>query len=309
MLSVIYHPIYSDFPLPDGHRYPLQKYQLLKTYIDEHALPVVSHLPEPLHPDALTAIHDPDYVNALLTGTLPLVKMRRIGFPWSEALLQRSLTSLGGTTLTVDKAIQEGVAIHLTGGYHHAHYDFGSGFCLFNDLILAADHALKSEDVEKVLIVDCDVHQGDGTATLAADRDDIVTFSVHCEKNFPSRKPDSDIDLPLERRTNSDTYLDAFVPTLELAIAQHQPDMIIYDAGVDIHEEDELGYLSVSQQGIAERDMAVFHACKRHHLPVAAVIGGGYRTEQTALVPLHAELIHSALAVFYPHVSEKPNNE
>ncbi|SFQ19400.1 histone deacetylase family protein [Enterovibrio norvegicus] len=309
MLSVIYHPIYSDFPLPDGHRYPLQKYQLLKAYIDEHALPVVSHLPKPLHPDALTAIHDPDYVNALITGTLPLVKMRRIGFPWSAALLQRSLTSLGGTVLTVDKAIEEGVAIHLTGGYHHAHYDFGSGFCLFNDLVLAADHALKNDGIEKVLIVDCDVHQGDGTATLAAERHDIVTFSVHCEKNFPSRKPDSDIDLPLERQTNSKTFLDAFIPTLERAVAQHQPDMIIYDAGVDIHEEDELGYLSVSQQGIAERDMAVFHACKRHHLPVAAVIGGGYRTEQTALVPLHAELIHSALAVFYPHLSEKPNNE
>ncbi|WP_394210564.1 histone deacetylase [Enterovibrio calviensis] len=301
MLPLVYHDIYSNFPLPDGHRYPLQKYQLLKTFIEQQQWPVQSFEPTVLCSDKLKAIHHVDYVDALISGNLPLVKMRRIGFPWTPALIQRSLTSLGGTTLTVDKAIEHGVAIHLTGGYHHAHYDFGSGFCLFNDLILAANHALSYPEIEKVLIVDCDVHQGDGTATLAQDRSDIVTLSVHCDKNFPSRKPESDIDLPMPIGTDSDKYLREFIPCLTLALAQHQPDMVIYDAGVDIHTDDELGYMSVCQSGIAQRDNAVFEACKAHQIPVAAVIGGGYRTEQTALVPLHAELVRAALNTYYPH--------
>ncbi|WP_407330902.1 histone deacetylase [Enterovibrio sp. 27052020O] len=310
MLPVIYHSIYSDFPLPDGHRYPLQKYQLLKTYIEQQPWPVQSFEPEILNSDTLKAIHDAGYVDALITGSLPLVKMRRIGFPWSHALIQRSLTSLGGTTLTVDKAIEQGVAIHLTGGYHHAHHDFGSGFCLFNDLILAANHALSSPTIEKVLIVDCDVHHGDGTATLAQHRSDIVTLSVHCDKNFPSRKPESDIDLPMPIGTDSESYLREFIPCLTLALALHQPDMVIYDAGVDIHTDDELGYMSVCQAGIAKRDSAVFAACKAHQIPVAAVIGGGYRTDQTALVPLHAELIRAALKTYFSNLeTHYPNIE
>lgn len=300
MLPVIYHPIYSDFPLPKGHRYPLQKYRLLRDYLDAHTFPVTEYCPRPINSEVLKQIHDAKYVEDLVKGTLPLVKMRRIGFPWSEALIQRSLTSLGGTTLVVDKAIEHGVAIHLTGGYHHAHYDFGSGFCLFNDLVLAASHALTHEGIDKVLIVDCDVHHGDGTATLAAGRSDIVTFSVHCEKNFPSRKPASDIDLPLPVGTTSDTYLSTFIPCLTLALAQYQPDLVIYDAGVDIHQDDELGYMNVCQQGIAERDAAVMKACQKHNIPVAAVIGGGYRTEQETLVPLHAELIRAALNSYFP---------
>lgn len=257
--------------------------------------------PSPINPEVLHAIHDPAYVDSLVKGSLPLVKMRRIGFPWSEALLKRSLTSLGGTLLTVDEAIKRGIAVHLTGGYHHAHYDFGSGFCLFNDLILAAQHALSHPDIEKVLIIDCDVHHGDGSAAMAKDTPAIVTFSVHCDKNFPSRKPDSDIDLPLERHTTTEQYLRDFLPCLNLALAQHRPDLVIYDAGVDIHIDDELGYLDVCQQGIATRDRAVLEACHSQHIPVAAVIGGGYRTEQSALVPLHAELVLAALDTYFPN--------
>ncbi|EOD81555.1 Histone deacetylase/AcuC/AphA family protein [Grimontia indica] len=305
MLPIIYHPIYSDFPLPEGHRYPLQKYRLLKEHIDEMGWPVTTFQPTRLDHQHLKRFHDNDYVDALVSGSLPLVKMRRIGFPWSEALIQRSLTSLGGTTLTVDKAIEHGVAVHLTGGYHHSHKDFGSGFCLFNDLILAADHALSYPNIDKVLIVDCDVHHGDGTATLAQKREDIITLSVHCDKNFPSRKPDSDIDIPMPIGVESDTYLSEFVPVLTLAIAQHQPDMVIYDAGVDIHVDDELGYMNVCQRGIADRDKAVMETCHQNGIPVAAVIGGGYRTEQSALVPLHAELIKAAFKIYFPNRSKE----
>ncbi|RXJ74715.1 histone deacetylase [Veronia nyctiphanis] len=299
MLPLIYHPIYSDFPLPEGHRYPLQKYRLLKEHIDLNQWPVNYHQPHSHKWQRLCELHQPDYVESLVYGKLPLAKMRRIGFPWSEALIERSMTSLGGTVLTVDKAIETGCAIHLTGGYHHSHFDFGSGFCLFNDLILAAHHALSAPGIERVLIVDCDVHHGDGTATMAAGNDEIITLSVHCDKNFPSRKPPSDIDLPLPRNTQSEEYLSAFLPCLNLAFHQYQPDMVIYDAGVDIHEDDELGYFSVDQAGIRARDNAVFALCKEHQIPVAAVIGGGYRTEQTALVPLHAELVRAALATFH----------
>ncbi|KXF81406.1 histone deacetylase family protein [Enterovibrio coralii] len=307
MLPVVYHPIYSDFPIPDGHRYPLSKYRLLKEHLIDNNWPVVEHRPERLESAQLKAIHDPEYVDALLSGTIPLVKMRRIGFPWSDALLQRSLTSLGGTTLTVDLALAHGVAIHLTGGYHHSHYDFGGGFCLFNDLVLAAQHALAYPHIDKVLIVDCDVHHGDGTASLTAERDDIITLSVHCEKNFPSRKPDSTIDLPLPIGTDSESYLHAFLPCLKLALAQHQPDMVIYDAGVDIHIDDELGYLSVCHEGIAKRDAAVFDACADHQIPVAAVIGGGYRTDHAQLVPLHAELVRAAINTYYPTTWNETN--
>lgn len=298
MLPLIYHPVYSDFPLPDGHRYPLQKYRLLFERLQRLALPVEFHQPTPATRKVIDAVHDPAYVSQLLAGDLPLVKMRRIGFPWSDALIARSLTSLGGTTLTVDHALDSGLAIHLTGGYHHAHYDFGSGFCLFNDLMIAARHALTQPGIDKVMIVDCDVHHGDGTAALAADHPDIVTFSVHCEKNFPSRKPPSDLDLPLPTGTGDQDYLSAFLPLLDLALAQYRPDMVIYDAGVDVHQADALGYLALSTEGIYQRDSGVLSRCAKHDIPVAALIGGGYHDSHTSLVPLHEQLIQAALIHF-----------
>ncbi|SIN95059.1 histone deacetylase [Salinivibrio sp. ES.052] len=303
MLPLIYHPVYSDFPLPEGHRYPLQKYRLLFERLQTLALPVRFHQPAPATREVIDAIHDPNYVSQLLEGHLPLVKMRRIGFPWSRALITRSLTSLGGTTLMVDHALRSGFAIHLTGGYHHAHYDFGSGFCLFNDLMIAARHALTQPGVDKVMIIDCDVHHGDGTAALAANHPDIMTFSVHCEKNFPSRKPPSDLDLPLPKGTQDQDYLDAFLPLLDLALAQHRPDMVIYDAGVDVHQDDALGYLSLSANGIYQRDVGVLSRCAYNDIPVAAVIGGGYHDDQHHLVPLHEQLIQAAINAFPATIS------
>ncbi|WBA18706.1 histone deacetylase [Salinivibrio kushneri] len=298
MLPLIYHPIYSDFPLPEGHRYPLQKYRLLFERLQALALPVAFCQPTTAQREIIDAVHDPAYVSQLLEGSLPLVKMRRIGFPWSESLIKRSLTSLGGTTLTVDQALRTGLAIHLTGGYHHAHYDFGSGFCLFNDLMIAARHALTQPGIETVMIVDCDVHHGDGTAALASSHPDIVTFSVHCEKNFPSRKPASTLDLPLPIGTQDSDYLDAFLPLLDLALAQHRPDMVIYDAGVDVHTDDALGYLSLTTEGIFQRDTGVLSRCAAHQIPVAAVIGGGYHDTHEQLIPLHEQLIQAAITHF-----------
>lgn len=299
MLPLIYHSQYSALTLPDKHRYPINKYRLLFEAIFHSELSNRVSIHQPIRADIakIKAIHDSEYVDDLLFNRLPAAKMRRIGFPWSDELINRTLLSTGGTQLTVDLALEHGIAIHLSGGYHHAHHDFGSGFCLFNDLAIAAKHALSYSHIDKVMIIDCDVHHGDGTATLFADYPNIITFSVHCDKNFPARKPDSDVDLALERNTSTDDYLAALQGVLPLLLAQHQPDLVIYDAGVDIHQHDELGYFDVSKQGLYQRDHYILTQSKSQNIPVAAVIGGGYRTSHQDLVDLHLQLIHAALSV------------
>ncbi len=254
--------------------------------------------PLPLAVADVKRVHDDEYVDLLVSGTLPAAKMRRIGFPWSEGLITRTLTSAAGTVMTAEKALEHGVALHLSGGYHHAHKDFGSGFCLFNDLVIAAKHMLEHDDVDKVLIIDSDVHHGDGTATLCQDEPDIVTLSFHCDKNFPARKPESDLDVPLGRGTGDEAFLMTFKEVVKMALNLHRPDMVIYDAGVDIHTDDELGYFNVSTQGILERDCFLMQQMKQRGIPVAAVVGGGYRTVHEDLVPVHMQLFNAALSVY-----------
>ena len=302
MIPLVYHPIYSQLDLPPKHRYPINKYRLLHQAIQNRMAndsEWQSHFclfsPQPLSLETIQRIHAPEYVQALADGVLPAAKMRRIGFPWSEALITRTLTSAGGTCLTAELAVKHGLALHLSGGYHHAHYDFGSGFCLFNDLVLAADHALQLEGIDKVLIVDSDVHHGDGTATLCAERSDIITLSFHCDKNFPARKPDSDLDVALSREANDDEFLSHFTAVVTMAVQLHQPDLIIYDAGVDIHQDDELGYFNVTTQGIAQRDAFMMSFVREQNIPMACVVGGGYRHEHHTLVPIHMQLFKAAL--------------
>ncbi|WP_100754077.1 histone deacetylase [Vibrio salilacus] len=305
MIALIYHPIYSQLPLPDGHRYPINKYRLLYQAVEQRresqplwdmAFRLVQ--PYPLTATEVAQTHSPYYVQALISGELPAAKMRRIGFPWSEALIERTLTSAGGTCETVLQALEHGAAIHLSGGYHHAHYDFGSGFCLFNDLVLAAKHALDQPGVDKVLIIDSDVHHGDGTATLCSEAADIVTLSFHCDKNFPARKPDSDLDVALSRETQDDEFLSAFTSVVTMAMNLHQPDVVIYDAGVDIHQDDELGYLDISTAAIYQRDHFMLALAKEMQIPIACVVGGGYRTDHQQLVPIHMQLLEAAFRVY-----------
>ncbi|WP_270944286.1 histone deacetylase [Vibrio parahaemolyticus] len=300
MLPLIYHPIYSKLELPEGHRYPIMKYQYLYEEVRRgvQAEWVQFFEPQALSIEAIKRVHDAEYVDLLAQGNMPAAKMRRIGFPWSEALITRTLTSAAGTLLTAEKALEHGIALHLSGGYHHAHKDFGSGFCLFNDLVIAAKHMLDNEHVDKVLIIDSDVHHGDGTATLCQEEPDIVTLSFHCDKNFPARKPQSDLDVPLAKGTDDETFLMTFKEVVEMALNLHRPDMVIYDAGVDIHQDDELGYFDVSTQAIFERDRFLFQLMKNRGIPVAAVVGGGYRTNHADLVPIHMQLIKAAKEVF-----------
>ncbi|WP_045421629.1 histone deacetylase family protein [Vibrio campbellii] len=304
MLPLIYHPIYSQLDLPEGHRYPIMKYHHLHQAVLEKLAneswgeQVEFFQPTSLSVDEVKRVHSEEYVDLLVTGAMPAAKMRRIGFPWSEALITRTLTSTAGTVLTAEKALEHGIAIHLSGGYHHAHKDFGSGFCLFNDLAIAAKHMLDHEHVDKVMIIDSDVHHGDGTATLCKDEADIITLSFHCDKNFPARKPDSDLDVPLRRDTDDETFLMTFKEVVQMAINLHRPDMVIYDAGVDIHTDDELGYFNVSTKGIFERDRFLMQLMKDRGIPVAAAVGGGYRSEHADLVPIHMQLIDAAERVY-----------
>lgn len=295
MQHLVFHPIYSQLDLPVRHRFPIEKYQgihdaLRLAGVYENAFTA----PAPVSPDTLTTHYEADYVNSLLTGTLDKKAMRRIGFPWSEQLIKRSLTAVGGTLKTAELALQHGLALNLTGGYHHAASDWGSGFCLFNDLYLAARQMLTTTGIDSVLIIDLDVHQGDGTALLAEKDSAVITLSLHGEKNFPHRKQQSDMDFPLPKGMTDDPYLTTLDEALCVVERLYAPDAVIYDAGVDIHENDDLGLLNISTHGVYQRDCQVMDWCRRHHLPVACVIGGGYQRDIDALVAVHLQLYRAA---------------
>ncbi|GGQ16303.1 histone deacetylase family protein [Shewanella litoralis] len=295
-IPFVYHASYSQLALPRTHRFPTTKYQLLYEYALEQQLlhKSAQHIPAPINIETLYTVHCPQYVDQFLNGLLEYKAQRRIGFPWSDYLVTRTLHAVNGTVLCSQLALEYGFAVHLTGGYHHAHHDFGSGFCVFNDLIIAAKLTIDSGKADKVLIFDCDVHQGDGTATLAQRYPDIISCSIHCAQNFPSRKQHSDHDIDLNKGCSDQEYLEHVQQILPYLIRLHQPDLIIYDAGVDIHQDDDLGYFNISSQGILARDTQVISIAKSHNIPLAAVIGGGYSRNEAELTHRHSQLLVAA---------------
>ncbi|MCK8044143.1 histone deacetylase [Shewanella sp. 1CM18E] len=307
MLPLVYHASYSKLALPANHQFPSTKYRYLYDYLLQQGIAIKPQFiaPEKVTAKYLNQLHDSDYVAKFIDGTIDNKAMRRIGFPWSEALVERTLYSVAGTALTCEQAIEHGCALHLSGGYHHAHHEFGSGYCIFNDLALAAMHCLQNDNIETVLIFDCDVHQGDGTATIVQSNPNIITCSVHCQKNFPSRKQHSDYDIELTRGTEDKQYLETVNQTLAYLIRLHRPDLIIYDAGVDIHQDDRLGYLNITSQGIFERDKLVLQQAKSAKIPVACVIGGGYSRDITKLNQRHSQLFIAANQVWQQAVANK----
>jgi acetoin utilization deacetylase AcuC-like enzyme len=295
MIPLVFHPIYSQLSLPPKHRFPIEKYQGIKDQLLANGVAENAFLtPEAIAIEDLKMVHSAKYVDSFIDGTISQKAIRRLGMPWSQQFVKRTLHAVGGTVLTSKLALKHGLALNLTGGYHHAFSDFGSGFCVFNDIVLSATHMLKQDGIDKVLTFDCDVHQGDGTALLASKNDAIYTVSLHCEKNFPARKQHSDLDFPLERGMTDDEYLYTVECALQLAFSAASPDAVIYDAGVDIHESDDLGYLNITTKGVFERDKLVFDACKRYGVPVAAVIGGGYQRNIDDLVNVHLQLYRAA---------------
>ncbi|UUM70360.1 histone deacetylase family protein [Aeromonas veronii] len=291
-LRIFYHPLYSSLTLPERHRFPLAKYQGLFERLQVQGYPL-GEAPSATR-EQICRIHDADYVAAALNGQLADRAIRKIGFPWSPMLMERTLRSVGATVAASRHALEQGCGLQISGGYHHAHRDHGSGFCLFNDLVIAAQACLDEGRCEQVLIVDLDVHQGDGSATLCAGRRDIITLSLHGEHNFPHHKATSHLDFPLPSGMTDDAYLTTLQQALSLALRLYSPDLILYQAGVDVHHADELGYLSLSDEGVRLRDDMVFDCAIKHGLPVAAVPGGGYRRDWQQLSPLHMSLFETA---------------
>ena len=295
--AMFYHPCYSELILPQQHRYPIQKYCTLYQELLDMGIPATAFSQSvPLSVAELAKFHCPAYIRSLYDGSIDAKAMRRIGFPWTAQLFQRSLCSLGGTLQTAQAALETGIALHLSGGYHHAFYAEGSGFCLFNDLVVAARTMLR-RGLDKILLVDLDVHQGDGSAAMLADEPRIISFSVHCEKNFPYRKQPSDWDIGLPPDCTEQQYLEAVQQSLHTLLHWHKPDLVIYDAGVDIHQNDELGLLNISTPAVFQRDYLVLQSCVQQSIPVAAVIGGGYQRNIDALVQLHLQLFKAAFTL------------
>ena len=294
-VPLVYHPSYS-FPFPGRHRFPMEKFRLLHERLRDSGVAGAANLHRPgrARPALLSLAHCPEYLDRFLGNRLGEREAKRMGLPWSEDLVRRTCIAPMGTLLTAQLALKHGIACHLAGGTHHAHYDFGSGFCILNDLAITARALHAGGLVKRVLIFDCDVHQGDGTAAILAGDPDLFTCSIHCEKNFPTRKSRSDLDVGLPVGLEDDGYLAVVEETLSDLLRQLQPDLVLYDAGVDVYAGDPLGRLAVSLTGLAERERRVLTLCREHGVPVATVIGGGYDDDRPALARRHALVVEAA---------------
>lgn len=276
-----YHPLYTEGIHPDA-RFPRDRYVRLLMRLEPlisntQSGPIRVHTPEPIAREHLLLAHDADYVDRFLGGNLTDKEMKRIGLtPWTEAMVHRTLFLMGGALEATEHAIQfGGISANMAGGTHHAHRTFGSGYCVFNDLAVCAVHALENLNLAKVAILDLDVHQGDGTATILQDTEAALTVSVHCATNFPFRKSLSDHDLPVPPESGDIAYLEAVEEALDLCF-DHEPGLLLFQAGVDGLATDALGKLNVSREGMKKRNEVVFERARQQGVPVVVFMGGGY---------------------------------
>ena len=218
-----------------------------------------------------------------------------MGFPYSNELVERTLLSVGASIQSSEHALKHGFSANLSGGYHHAYSDYGSGFCIFNDLAIAAAHLINTEQADTVLIFDCDVHQGDGTAQITQNHNQIITCSIHCEQNFPRNKQESTYDFVLPAKTTDAEYLATLRQALDFFVRIHNPDIILYNAGADIYIKDELGLFNISLNGVYERDLFVINFCKQHQIPLMCALGGGYQRNLSSLINVHKQLFKAAI--------------
>ena len=272
-----YFPDTPNLPLPAGHRFPAGKYGMLRTLVEREAIISATELlpSPPASRTDLERAHDPAYVEAVLDGKLDPAIERQIGLPWSEILVARSRATVGGSLAAARAALRDGLSGQLAGGTHHAHRAFGSGYCVFNDLAVTALTLLAVRSVQRVAILDLDVHQGDGNASILAGRPDMLVISLHGEKNFPFRKVPSTLDVGLPDGTDDRAYLHALADVLPV-IEAFRPDLLLYLSGADALASDKLGRLALSLEGLMERDRMVFQLCQRRAIPVSIAIGGGY---------------------------------
>lgn len=291
MFALAHHPDYVA-PLPPGHSFPMDKYGLLMLALAEAGARFELFEPEPMPRDWIAAVHAPEYVDAVLAAQVDRERERRIGFPVTERVARRSRLSSGGTYLAARLALERGFAANSAGGSHHALPDTGAGYCVLNDLAITANRVLAEGLARRVMVVDLDVHQGDGTAVMLAGRVDAFTFSMHAAKNFPVRKACSGLDVELPDGLGDEDYLEILGRELRPLLDGFAPDLILYQAGVDPHIDDRLGRLSLSDAGLAARDRHVMTEAKRRGIALASVIGGGYsRGDAMSVARRHAASI------------------
>ena len=275
-------------PAPTRGTFRFDKYMAVMAALRTSGYPVTEHAPPPMPRRWLEAVHCPDYVEQVFTASVPHEKERRIGFPVTPHIAQRVQHTNGGTWLAAQLARRHGYAANSAAGSHHALYDTGAGYCVFNDLAVAANRLIAEGDATRILIVDLDVHQGDGTASLTAARSDIFTLSLHAEKNFPVRKARSSLDVPLPDGIDDDGYLEALDRHLPQVLAGFDPDLVLYQAGVDVHGADRLGRLALSDEGLDRRDAYVVQAVRSRAVPLASALGGGYGADPREIGARHA---------------------
>ena len=299
MLSIAYHPIYQ-LPLPEGHRFPMEKYDLLPKQLLHEGTCSQADFFEPTAIDqhSIVQVHCPDYLQRLLKLALDRKEVRKIGFPLSQQLIDREIIIAGGTVEGAKRALKTGIAMNIAGGTHHAFSNRGEAFCLLNDQAIAAQYLLDHQLAKKILIVDLDVHQGNGTAEIFRDNPAVFTFSMHGAKNYPFQKETSDLDLPLADGMEDEAYLNLLKETLPTLLDQFQPDFVFYLCGVDIVATDKLGRLGMSVAGCKARDAFVLGLLKEKEIPVQCSMGGGYSKDIKIILDAHANTFRIAQELY-----------
>jgi acetoin utilization deacetylase AcuC-like enzyme len=292
----VYYSDHFVLPLPEGHRFPMVKYAMLRERVARNGIcgPGELRTPRAVTDEEILRAHVPGYLERVVSGTLTKKEVRRIGFPWSERMVERSRRASGGTLGACLAAIEEGFAANLAGGTHHAFSDKGEGYCVFNDSAIAARAVQAAGLVDRVIVIDTDVHQGNGTAAILRGDPTVFTFSIHGAKNFPFHKEESDLDTPLPDGADDTEFLAALADGLETALDAADAELAIYLAGADPFEADRLGRLCVTKSGLAERDRIVLETCKERGIPVAITMAGGYAREVDDTVDVHFQSIRRA---------------
>jgi acetoin utilization deacetylase AcuC-like enzyme len=297
-MKCVYHPAYQ-IALPAGHPFPMSKYsRLVDMLLAEGTLAAGDILrPEPLDAATLELVHAPEYLAKLASSGLSAAEQRRLGLPWSEALWQRARLAAAGTLMAARTALERGLAGNLAGGTHHAFADHGEGFCVLNDVAIAIRSLQAERLIERAAVVDLDVHQGNGTAAIFEADEDVFTFSMHGERNYPLAKMRSNVDVPLEDGVGDAQYLDALQLHLPAVLDAAKPDIVFYLAGVDVAAGDRYGKLALTEEGIRQRDRWVIEAVRRRQLPLCIVMAGGYAPTRARTAELHAHVFREAVAV------------
>lgn len=293
ILPVVHHADYTA-DTPDGHRFPMRKFaRLAQVLIEDGLVPHGFHAPEPITRNQLLCAHTPAYADGVLDRTLATQDVRRIGFPLTPAVVRRAQLATGGTLLAARLALAHGIACNSAGGSHHAMAGQGAGFCVFNDVAVAAANLLAEQPDLKIMVVDLDVHHGDGTASIFANEPRVFTFSMHCDDNWPLLKPPSDCDIGIGKGTGDGAYLAILEDILPTLLARVAPDLVFYIAGVDPHIEDRLGKLSLTNAGLMARERFVIETVRQRGIALATVLGGGYCVDIDALAARHALVFHA----------------